>query len=103
MPSVVSANFGKGNVPVHIIGNDFEFAYTEKTFSFHLKKLHLSDLTRWEKIDEQKKRKLSSTLGWGFAIGALTGGLGLVLGGWLGGKIKRKNILSPANSAPKRN
>lgn len=49
MPSVVSANFGKGSVPVHIIGNDFEFTYTEKTFSFHLKKLHLSDLTQWEK------------------------------------------------------
>lgn len=102
MPSVVSANFGKGGVPVHIIGNDFEFAYTEKTFSFHLEKLHLSDLTRWEKIDEQKKRKLSSTLGWGFAIGALTGGLGLVLGGWLGGKNKKKEYLIACEFGPEK-
>ena len=100
MPSVVSANFGKGSVPVHIIG--IEFAYTEKTFSFHLKKLHLSDLTRWEKIDEQKKRKLSSTLGWGFAIGALTGGLGLVLGGWLGGKNKKKEYLIACEFGPEK-
>lgn len=63
MPSVVSANFGKGSVPVHIIGNDFEFAYTEKTFSFHLKKLHLSDLTRWEKIDEKKRESYPAPLG----------------------------------------
>lgn len=102
MPSVVSANFGKGKIPVYIVGNDFEFSYAEKSFTFHLEKLHLSDLTRWEKIDEQKKRKLSSTLGWGFAVGALTGGIGLVLGGWIVGKNKKTEYLVACEFGPEK-